>query len=168
MTNTHPFAACFVVTEDAPPDGIRVVRSVLGAISSLPSLALEARLEGGVPLQEGALDILRHQVRWIPHGWIPMFTRRVTRILMGWRRARPNTRARERAREREGETTKRKRERRQIKTAEARSVGGVPLQEGALDILRQQVHLTILKLSWTLSSLFLSCRAGSVVPPRQL
>ena len=36
LTNTDPFAAWFVVTGDATPDGIRVVRSVLGAISSLP------------------------------------------------------------------------------------------------------------------------------------
>ena len=36
LTNTHPFAAWFEVTGDASPDGTRVVRSVLGAISSLP------------------------------------------------------------------------------------------------------------------------------------
>ena len=35
LTNTDPFAALFVVTRDATPDGIRVVRSVLGAISSI-------------------------------------------------------------------------------------------------------------------------------------
>ena len=35
LTNTDPFAAWFVVTGDATPDGILVVRSVLGAISSL-------------------------------------------------------------------------------------------------------------------------------------
>ena len=34
LTNTNPFAAWFVVTGDATPDGIRVVRSVFGAISS--------------------------------------------------------------------------------------------------------------------------------------
>jgi len=36
LSNTDPFAAWFVVTGDATPDGIRVVRSVLGAISTLP------------------------------------------------------------------------------------------------------------------------------------
>ena len=36
LTNTDPFAAWFVVTGDPTPDWIRVVRSVLGAISSLP------------------------------------------------------------------------------------------------------------------------------------
>ena len=40
MTNTEPFAAWFVVTGDATADGIRVVRSVLGVISSLPIVAL--------------------------------------------------------------------------------------------------------------------------------
>ena len=39
LTNTDPFAAWFVVTGDATPDGIRVVRSVLGAIRSLPIVA---------------------------------------------------------------------------------------------------------------------------------
>jgi len=39
MTNTDPFAAWFVVTGDATPDGIRVVWLVLRAISSLPSVA---------------------------------------------------------------------------------------------------------------------------------
>jgi len=39
LTNTDPFVAWFVVTGDATPDGIRVVRSVLGAISSLPIVA---------------------------------------------------------------------------------------------------------------------------------
>ena len=34
LTNTEPFAAWFVVTGDATADGISVVRSVLGAISS--------------------------------------------------------------------------------------------------------------------------------------
>jgi len=36
LTNTEPFAAWIVVTGDATPGGIRVVRSFLGAISSLP------------------------------------------------------------------------------------------------------------------------------------
>ena len=40
LTNTDPFAAWFVVTGDATPDEIRVVRSVLGAISSLPIVDL--------------------------------------------------------------------------------------------------------------------------------
>jgi hypothetical protein len=35
LTDTDPFAAWFVVTGDVTPDGIRVVRSVVGAISSL-------------------------------------------------------------------------------------------------------------------------------------
>ena len=35
LTNTDPF----IVTGDATPDGIRVVRSVLGAISFLPVVA---------------------------------------------------------------------------------------------------------------------------------
>ena len=39
LTNTDPFAAWFVVSGDATPDAIRVVRSVLGAISSLPVVA---------------------------------------------------------------------------------------------------------------------------------
>ena len=39
LTNTHPFAAWFEVTGDATPDGIRVMRSVLEAISSLPIVA---------------------------------------------------------------------------------------------------------------------------------
>ena len=34
LTNTDPFAAWFLVTRDATGDGIRVVRSVLGAMSS--------------------------------------------------------------------------------------------------------------------------------------
>ena len=34
LTKTDPFAAWFGVTGDATPDGIRVVRSVLGAIVS--------------------------------------------------------------------------------------------------------------------------------------
>ena len=36
LTNTEPFAAWFVVTGDVTAHEIRVVRSVLGAISSLP------------------------------------------------------------------------------------------------------------------------------------
>jgi len=43
-TNTDPSAASFEVTGDATPDRIRVVRSVLGAISSLP-------IGGGLDLQ---------------------------------------------------------------------------------------------------------------------
>ena len=39
LTNTEPFAAWFVVTGDATADEIRIVRSVLGAISSLPIAA---------------------------------------------------------------------------------------------------------------------------------
>ena len=38
-TKTDPSAACFVVTGDATPDGVRVVRSVIGAISPLPIVA---------------------------------------------------------------------------------------------------------------------------------
>ena len=44
LTNTEPFAGWFVVTGDATADGIRVVRSVLGAISSLPIVALPSWL----------------------------------------------------------------------------------------------------------------------------
>ena len=44
LTNTDPFAAWFVVTGDATPDGIRVVRSVLGTISSLPIVVGEERV----------------------------------------------------------------------------------------------------------------------------
>ena len=44
LTNTDPFAAWFVVTRDATPDGIRVVRSVFGAISSLPIVTYLAKL----------------------------------------------------------------------------------------------------------------------------
>ena len=40
LTNTDPFVAWFVVTGDATPDGIRVVRSVMGAIRSPPIVAL--------------------------------------------------------------------------------------------------------------------------------
>jgi len=40
-TNTGPFTAWFVVTGVATPDGIRVVWSVLGAISSIPIVALQ-------------------------------------------------------------------------------------------------------------------------------
>ena len=40
LTNTEPFAVWFVVTGDATPDGIRVMWSVLGAISSLSNVAL--------------------------------------------------------------------------------------------------------------------------------
>ena len=40
LTNMDPFAAWFVVIEDATADEIRVVRSVLGAISSLLIVAL--------------------------------------------------------------------------------------------------------------------------------
>jgi len=39
LTNTEPFAAWCVVTGDATPDGIRVVRSVLRAISFPPIVA---------------------------------------------------------------------------------------------------------------------------------
>ena len=38
LANTDPFAAWFVVAGDVTPDGIRVVRSVLGVISFLPWL----------------------------------------------------------------------------------------------------------------------------------
>ena len=40
LTNIDPFAALFVVIRDATPDGIRVVRSVLGAVSSLSIVAV--------------------------------------------------------------------------------------------------------------------------------
>ena len=39
LTNTDPFAEWLTVTADATLDGIRVVRSVLGAIISLPFVA---------------------------------------------------------------------------------------------------------------------------------
>ena len=39
LTTTDPFAAWCVMTGDTTPDGIRIVRSFLGAISSLPILA---------------------------------------------------------------------------------------------------------------------------------
>ena len=42
LTNTDPFVAWCVVTGDATPDDIRVVRSVLGAISSFRDAAAEA------------------------------------------------------------------------------------------------------------------------------
>ena len=48
LTNAEPFTAWFVVTGDATADEIRVVRSVLGAISSLPVVAFRAI--GGLPL----------------------------------------------------------------------------------------------------------------------
>ena len=44
LTNTGPFAAWLVVTGD----GIRVVRSVLGAISSLPIETFRGKFEGRV------------------------------------------------------------------------------------------------------------------------
>jgi len=57
LTKTDPFAAWFVVTGDATPDGIRVVRLVLGAISSLPIFNFVPRLdswdEGGLQLRPG-------------------------------------------------------------------------------------------------------------------
>ena len=43
FSNTDPFAAWFVVTGDATPDGIRVVRSVLGAIYSLPIVVFRGK-----------------------------------------------------------------------------------------------------------------------------
>ena len=43
-TNEDFFAAWFVVTGDATPDGIRVVRSVLGAIISIPIVAFLTKL----------------------------------------------------------------------------------------------------------------------------
>ena len=53
LTNTDPFAAWLVVTGNATPGGIRVVRSDLGAVSSLPIVAFRekraARGEEGVP-----------------------------------------------------------------------------------------------------------------------
>ena len=63
LTNTDPFAAWFVVTEDATPNGMRVVRSVLGAISSLPI----------VPSSIGPARPAEHQ-----HG--PVTTRWTTRV----------------------------------------------------------------------------------------
>ena len=42
-THTDPFAAWFVQSGDATPDGIRVVRSVLGAISSLHIVAFREK-----------------------------------------------------------------------------------------------------------------------------
>jgi len=39
LTNMHPFASWLVLIGDATPDGIRVVRSVLGAVGSLPIVA---------------------------------------------------------------------------------------------------------------------------------
>jgi len=44
LSNTDPFAAWFVLSGDATPDGIRVVRSVLGAISSLSIVAVGLEL----------------------------------------------------------------------------------------------------------------------------
>ena len=41
LTNTDPFAAWFVVTGDVIPDGIHVVRSVLGANCSLLIVAFQ-------------------------------------------------------------------------------------------------------------------------------
>ena len=43
LINTDSFAVWFVVTGDATPDGIRVVRSAVGAISSLPIVAYDWR-----------------------------------------------------------------------------------------------------------------------------
>ena len=45
LTNTDPFAAWFVVNGDATPGGIRVVRSVLGAIGRKPSRGLTNRYQ---------------------------------------------------------------------------------------------------------------------------
>jgi len=42
LTNTDPFAAWFVVTGDATPDEISVVRAIFGAISSLPIVAFRS------------------------------------------------------------------------------------------------------------------------------
>ena len=54
LTSTDPFAARFLLTGDATPDGIRVVRSVLGAISSLPIVAFQAVLRDQMELRRGA------------------------------------------------------------------------------------------------------------------
>ena len=43
LTNTDPFVAWLVLTVDATPDGIRVVRPVLGAIISLSIVAFTVR-----------------------------------------------------------------------------------------------------------------------------
>ena len=45
MTDTDPFAAWCVVTGDAKPDGIRVARSVCGAIGSLSIVAFGVAFE---------------------------------------------------------------------------------------------------------------------------
>ena len=64
LINMDPFAARFVISGDATPDGIRVVRSVLGAISSLPIVALNLRQANSEPL---------HQRCWQRRTWRESF-----------------------------------------------------------------------------------------------
>jgi hypothetical protein len=70
LTNTDPFAAWFVVSEDVTPDGIRVVRWFLGAISSfpigaeprsyVPSLPSNERVRAGEEVAEQLSHTLSH------------------------------------------------------------------------------------------------------------
>jgi len=55
LTNTEPFAAWFVVSGDATADEIRVVRSVLGAISCHQA---KAQAAGAANLAAGQLPYL--------------------------------------------------------------------------------------------------------------
>ena len=75
LTNTDPFAAWFVVTEDATPDGIRVVRSFLGAISSFPIVAEPRSYVPSLPSNErvGAEEKVVEQ----------LWQRRARRLLAG-------------------------------------------------------------------------------------
>ena len=78
LTNTEPFAAWFAVTGNATPDGIRIVWSVLGAISQAFELELARADVNSVPppsLNHSQPDMnkiyrvasrgINHQPRWL-------------------------------------------------------------------------------------------------------
>jgi len=75
LTNTHPFAAWFVVTRDATPDGIRVMWSVLGAISSLPRKA-----------RAGAEEVLREIQAHLQVLTSPIDGKGANRLMLGLKR----------------------------------------------------------------------------------
>ena len=60
LTNTEPFAAWFVVTGDATPDGIRVVQSIFKAIGSLSIVAFRYDIPGQILFE-------KQRVRMGPH-----------------------------------------------------------------------------------------------------
>ena len=64
VANTDPFAAWFVVTGDAKPDGIRVVRSVFGGDTIGPELDHFLRLEPGTGHVTPVFRGWRYPVPW--------------------------------------------------------------------------------------------------------